>query len=113
LRVTTSAGKVVVGDEPLALAAEVRCELVDAPPGPWRQWGVVQRADRCTRCCPRRRRHGRRLAEVAKSPPWESGEREDGWLPPQDLRGRDRHHRHHLDVRARLITVDLQKHRRR
>lgn len=49
---------------------------------------------------------------MAESRPGESGEGEHGWLPPQDLRGRDRHRRHHLDldVGARLITVDLQKH---
>src|SRR6266581_8699992 len=28
-------GKDVVGDEPLAFAVEARCELVDAPAGPW------------------------------------------------------------------------------
>ena len=43
---------------------------------------------------------------------WEGGEREHRRLPPQDLRGRDRRHRHRLDldVGAPLISIDLQEH---
>ena len=50
--------------------------------------------------------------EAAECLPWEGGEGEHGRLPPQDLRGRDRRHRHRLDldVGARLISVDLQEH---
>jgi hypothetical protein len=65
-----------------------------------------------TRCGPRRRGRGRRLAEAAECRPWESAKREYGRLPPQDLRGRDRRHSHclDLDVGTRLISVDLQEH---
>ena len=63
--------KDVVGDEPLALAGEVRCELVEAPTGPWRQRRVVQRPGGGTRRGPRRRRRGRWLAEVAECRPRE------------------------------------------
>jgi hypothetical protein len=72
----------------------------------------VQHPYRGTRCGPRRRRRGRRLAEAAECRPWEGGERQYGWLPPQDLRGRDRRHSHRLDldVGARLISVDLEEH---
>ena len=41
--------KDVVGDEPVALAVEPRCELVGAPTGPWRQRRVVQRPGSGTR----------------------------------------------------------------
>jgi hypothetical protein len=49
---------------------------------------------------------------VAEWRPRESGEREHGRLPPQDLRGRDRRHPHRLDldVGPGLISVDLQEH---
>ena len=89
-----------------------RCRLVEAPTGPWRQRRVVQHPYGGTRRGPRRRRRDRRLAEAAECRPWEGGEREHGRLPPQDLRGRDRRHRHRLDldVGARLISVDLQEH---
>ena len=36
-------GKDIVRDEPPALAVEAQCEFVQAPTGPWRQRGVVQR----------------------------------------------------------------------
>lgn len=41
-----------------------------------------------------------------------SGKREHGRLVPEDLRSRDRHHRHHLDldVGAGLVGIDLQEH---
>jgi hypothetical protein len=73
---------------------------------------VVQHPYGDTRCGPRRRGRGRRLAEAAECRPWEGGEREYRRLPPQDLRGRDRRHSHclDLDVGARLISVDLQEH---
>jgi hypothetical protein len=89
-----------------------RCDLVEAPAGPWRQRRVVQHPDGGTRRGPRRRRRGRRLAEAAECRPREGGEREHGRLAPQDLRGRDRRqgHRLDLDVDARLIGVDLQEH---
>ena len=105
-------GKDVVGDEPLAFAVEVRCELAGAPTGPWRQRRVVQRPCGGTRRGPRGRRRGRWLAQAAECRPWEGGERERGRLPPQDLRGRDRRdsHRLDLDVGAGLISVDLQEH---
>jgi hypothetical protein len=65
-----------------------------------------------TRCGPRRRGRGRRLAEAAECGPWEGGECEHGRLSPKDLRGRDRRQRHRLDldVGERLIRVDLQEH---
>jgi hypothetical protein len=49
---------------------------------------------------------------VAEGRPVESGEREHRRIPPQDIRSRDRRHRHRLDldVGARLIGVDLQEH---
>jgi hypothetical protein len=105
-------GEDVIGDEPLALGVEFGCEFVEASTGPWRQWRVVVRADCGTCGRPRRRRRGRRLAEVAEGRPRESGEREHGRLPPQDFRGRDGCHRHRLDldVSARLIGVDFQEH---
>ena len=104
--------KDVVGDEPLALGVELGRELVDGPTGPWRQRRGVQRPNGGTGRSPRRRRRGRRLAEVTECRPRESGEREHGRLPPQDLRGRDRRHRHRLDldVGTGLISVDLQEH---
>jgi hypothetical protein len=73
---------------------------------------VVQHPGGGARRGPRRRRCGRRLAEAAERRPGEGGEREHGRLPPQDLRSRDRRHRHRLDldVGARLIGVDLQEH---
>jgi len=42
----------------------------------------------------------------------EGGEREDGRLPPQDFRSRDRSqpHRVDLDDGSRLVSVDLQEH---
>ena len=45
-------------------------------------------------------------------PSRESGEREHGRLPPEDLRGRDRRqsHRLDLDIGTRLISVDLEEH---
>ena len=79
-------GKDVVGDEPLALAVEARCQLVEAPTGPWRQRRVVQHPGGGTRRGPRRRRRGGRLLEAAECRPWEGSEREHGRLPPQDLR---------------------------
>ena len=105
-------GKDAVRDEPFAFAVEVRCDLVEAPAGPWRQRRVVQHPCGGTRRGPRRRQRGRRLAEAAECRPWEGGEREHGRLPPQDLRSRDRRHSHRLDldVGARLISVDLQEH---
>ena len=105
-------GKDAVRDEPLAFAVESRCDLVEAPTGPWRQRRVVQHPCGGTGRGPRRRRRGRRLAEAAECRPWEGGEREHGRLPPQDLRSRDRRQRHRLDldVGARLISVDLQEH---
>ena len=42
-------GKDVVGDEPLALMVEARCELVDASTGPGRERRVVQRPGGGTR----------------------------------------------------------------
>src|SRR5206468_12525488 len=54
----------------------------------------------------------RRLTEAAQCRAWQGGEREHGWLAPQDLRSRDRRqsHRLDLDVGTRLISVDLQEH---
>src|SRR5215472_18604573 len=75
-------GKDVVGDEPLAFAVEARCELVEAPAGPWRQRRVVQRSYCGTRGGPRGRRRGRWLAEVAECRPWDGGEREHRRLAP-------------------------------
>ena len=105
-------GKDAVRDEPLAFAVEVRCDLVEAPTRPSRQWRVVQPPCGGTRRGPRRRRRGRWLAEAAECRPRESGEREHGRLTPQDLRSRDGRHGHRLDldVGARLIGVDLQEH---
>jgi hypothetical protein len=90
----------------------MRCDLLDARAGPWRQRRVVQHPCGGARRGPRRRRRGRRLAEAAQCRPWKGGEREHGRLPPQDLRSRDRRHGHRLDldVGARLISVDLQEH---
>ena len=105
-------GKDAVPDEPLAFAVELRCDLVGAPTGPWRQRRVVQHPGGGTGRGPRRRRCGRRLAEAPECRPREGGEREHGRLPPQDLRSRDRRHGHRLDldVGARLISVDLHEH---
>jgi hypothetical protein len=89
LRVTRSAGRDAVRDEPLAFAVEVRCDLVEALTGPLRQRRVVQHPCGGTRRGPRRRRRGRRLAEAAECRPWEGGEREHRRFPPQDLRSRD------------------------
>jgi len=52
------------------------------------------------------------LRESAERLPLNGSERERGRLAPQDFRRRDRRHRHRLDldVRARLIRVDLQEH---
>ena len=104
-------GKDVERGEPLAFAVEVRCDLVEAPTGPWRQRRVVQHPCGGTGRGPRRRRRGRRLAEVAECRAWEGGEGEYGRLAPQDLRSRDRRHGHRLDldVGACLISVDLQE----
>src|SRR5215469_12467841 len=63
--------KDAVGDEPLAFTVEARCELVDAPAGPWRQRRAVQRPGGGTRRGPRRRRRSRRLAKVAECCPSE------------------------------------------
>ena len=105
-------GKDAVRDEPLAFAVEVRCDLAGAPAGPWRQRRVVQHPGGGTRRGPRRRRRGRRLAEVAECRPADGGEREHGRLAPQDLRSRDRRHGHRLDldIGARLVSVDHQEH---
>jgi hypothetical protein len=105
-------GKDAVRDEPLAFAVELRCDLAEAPAGPWRQRRAVQHPGGGTRRGPRRRRRGRRLAEPAECRPWQGGEREHGRLPPQDLRSGDRRHGHRLDldVGAPLISVDLQEH---
>src|SRR6201999_4184131 len=59
-------GKDAVREEPLAFAVEVRRDLVAAAAGPWWQRRVVQLPYRGTRRGPRRRRRGRRLAEVAE-----------------------------------------------
>src|SRR5690606_26082021 len=64
-------GKDVVGDEPLALVGEARCEIVETPTGPWRQRRVVQRPRGGTRRGPGRGRRGRWLAEVAERSAWE------------------------------------------
>src|SRR5215468_1295128 len=105
-------GKDVVRNKPLAFVVELRCDLVRALTGPWRQRRVVQHPGGGTRRGPRRRRRGRRFAEAAQCRPGESGEREYRRLPPQDLRSRDRRHGHRLDldIGARLIGVDLQEH---
>ena len=57
----------------VALDVELRCELVDAPTGPWRQRRVVQHPCGGTRRGPRRRRRGGRLLEAAECRPWEGG----------------------------------------
>jgi hypothetical protein len=67
-------GKDVVFDEPFALMGQVGCKLLEVPTGPGWQRRVVQRPDGGTRRGPRRRRRGRRLAEVAECPPRDSGE---------------------------------------
>ena len=97
-------GEDIVGDEPLALAGEVRRELVDGSAGPGRQRRVVKRPDGGTRRCPCGRRCVRRLAEVAEGRSPDRGECEHGRLAPQDLRGRDRHDRHRLDLDGRCAT---------
>jgi hypothetical protein len=76
---------------------------------PWRQRRVVQLADGSTGGGPCDRRGGRRLCEAAERLPPNGSERERGRLAPQDLRRRDRRHRHRLDldVGAPLIGVDL------
>jgi hypothetical protein len=104
-------GEDAVRDEPLALVIEARRELDHALTGPWRQRSVVQHPDSCTRCSPRRRRRGRRLAEVAERRPGESGEREHGRFPPQHIRSRDRRQSHclDLDLGARLISVNFKE----
>ena len=73
---------------------------------------VMQSPNGGTRRGPRRRGHGRRLAEAAKCRPPNAGERKDRGLPRQDLRSRDRRHSHRLDldVGPRLVGVDLQEH---
>ena len=97
-------GKDAVPDEPLAFAVELRCDLVGAPTGPWRQRRVVQHPGGGTGRGPRRRRCGRRLAEAPECRPREGGEREHGRLPPQDLRSRDRRHGHRLRPRRRCAS---------
>jgi len=62
-------GKDVLRDEPNALAVKARCDLVEAPSGPWRQRRVVQPPCGGTRRGPRRRRRGRRLNAVAECCP--------------------------------------------
>jgi hypothetical protein len=54
----------------------------------------------------------RRFLEAAECLPRNESERQDRRLPPQDVRGRDRRHRHRLDldVGPCLIGVDLQEH---
>jgi hypothetical protein len=71
----------------------------------------VQRSCGGTHGGPRGRRCGRRLAEAAERSARECREGEDRWLPPQDLRSRDRRQRHRreLAVGPRLIRVDLQE----
>jgi hypothetical protein len=103
--------KETVRDEPVAFVVEVRCDLVEAFTGPWRQWRVVQYPCGGTGSGPCRRRCGGRLTEAAECRPWEGGECEHGRLPPQDVRSRDRRHGHRLDldVSARLVSVDLQE----
>jgi hypothetical protein len=56
--------------------------------------------------------HSLSRCDAIECRPREGGEREHGWLPPQDLRSRDGRHGHRLDldVGARLISVDLQEH---
>jgi hypothetical protein len=105
-------GKDVVGDEPLTLAGQPRCELVEALTGPWRQRRVVQHPHGGTGRRPRRRRRLRRLAEAAQCRPADGRDREHGRLAPQDLRRRDRRQGHRLDLDAgpRLISIDLQEH---
>jgi hypothetical protein len=61
---------------------------------------------------PSSRQDGRRLAEAAERSPGERGKSEHGRFAPEDLRGRDRHHGHRLelDVGACLVAVYLQEH---
>src|SRR2546430_9105223 len=69
-------GEEGVGDEPLPLAREARCELIQAPTRPWRQRRVVQRPGGGTPRGPRGRRRGRGPAAAAGGPAWGGGERE-------------------------------------
>lgn len=105
-------GKDVVGDESAAFLVQAPSEFVEGPARPGRQRRVVQRPDRSTRCSPRGRRRCAGLAEMAERFAWQGGERERGWLAPQDLQRRDRHHRHcfDLDAGVRVIAVDLHEH---
>ncbi len=112
LRATTSAGSTSLATSHSHSPSRCDAKFIDATTGPRGQRRVVQRADSGTCRGPRRRRRGRRFAEVTERRSRNGGEREHGRLPPQDLRGRDRRQRHHLDldVGAGLISVDLQEH---